>query len=214
MGGRPVIEYLLQRMDAAEPDEIRLITRPEKNDVVRYARGRRVCVIEERPPTLSASILSGTRDLAGDDVILLGFPDSIWEPVTGFVRLLEVVHAGADAALGLFRMSEPERSDVVETAPDGRVRAIHVRPEKPKTNRIWGCAALRARVLEGLIDDVQIGALLGEVAREGRVRGVDLSDLYLDIGTRSGLEEARRRLEEHSSSRLLGGPSSHSTLLP
>lgn len=214
MGGRPVIEYLLQRMQAAEPAEIRVITRPEKDDLVRYARGRRVCVIEEHPRTLSASILSGTRDLARDDVILLGFPDSIWEPVTGFIRLLEVVHARADAALGLFRISEPERSDVVETAPDGRVRAIHVRPEKAQTNRIWGCAALRARVFEGLSEDVEVGALLGDVARKGRVRGVDLSGLYLDIGTRSGLEEARRHLERHSSYRVGGRPSSQTTLLP
>jgi NDP-sugar pyrophosphorylase family protein len=214
VGGRPVIEYLLERMQAAEPDEIRLVTRPEKVDLVRYARRRRMRVIEEHPRTLSASILSGTRDLARDDVILLGFPDSIWEPVTGFIRLLEVVHAGVDAALGLFRMSEPERSDVVETTPDGRVRAIHVRPEKPRTNRVWGCAALRARVLDALSEDVPVGTLLGEVAGTGGVRGVDLSDLYLDIGTRTGLEEARRRLVEHSSSGLGGRPSSHSTLLP
>ena len=198
MGGRPVIEYLLQRMQAAEPDEIRLVTRPEKADLVHYARRRRVRVVEQHPRTLSASILSGTRDLTSDDVVLLGFPDSIWEPVTGFIRLLEVVYAGAHAALGLFRMSEPERSDVVETGPDGRVRAIHVRPEKPQSNRIWGCAALRARVVEALREDVEVGTLLGEVARRGGVRGIDLSDLYLDIGTWSGLEEARRRLEEPS----------------
>jgi NDP-sugar pyrophosphorylase family protein len=199
VGGTPVIEYLLQRMWAAKPDEVRVVTRPEKQDVVHYADRRGASVIEDHPATLSASILTGMRGLRRDDVVLLGFPDSIWEPVDGFVRLLDVLEDGADAALGLFHMAEPQRSDVVETDSDGRVLRIDVRPAKPKSNRIWGCAALRTGVLQGLREGVQVGTLLGEVSRRAVIRGVDLSDLYLDIGTPKGLEEAQLRLKQASS---------------
>jgi dTDP-glucose pyrophosphorylase len=192
------MQYLLERMEAAGPTEIRVVTRPEKVDVIRFAQRRGAHVLEEHPATTSASILAGTADLDVDDVVLIGFPDTIWEPLDGFLRLLELVHGGAAAALGLFSMSEPERGEVVETKRDGTVRAIHVRPAAPHSNRIWGCAALRAGVLRGLRADAHVGSALACAARSRVIRGIDLSDFYVDVGTPVGLAEARRRVEERS----------------
>ena len=43
VGGRPVIDFLIERLWLGGCEEIRVVTRPEKRDVIEYARvlGRR-----------------------------------------------------------------------------------------------------------------------------------------------------------------------------
>jgi len=49
------------------------------------------------------------------------------------VRLLDVLN-GFEAALGLFRGREPERSGVVEFAESGIVTSVEVKPPVPTSN--------------------------------------------------------------------------------
>jgi glucose-1-phosphate thymidylyltransferase len=189
VGGCPVIDHLLDRMRAAPADEIRVVTRPDKEDVAAHARAAGAEVILGEPETPAASFALGLEGLEPGDVALLGFPDTLWEPRDGYERLLAALD-GVDAALGLFGTLDLDRSDVVVVDGD-RVTRIDVKPAVPASELIWGCAAVRCAALDGLAAHAEAGHLLDGLAREGRVRGVHLSDSWLDVGTPESLARAR-----------------------
>jgi glucose-1-phosphate thymidylyltransferase len=189
--GRPVLDYAVERLRAADPDEIRIVIRPEKEDVAERARALELTVFEARPESLSESVLAGIAGLEDDDSVLLDLPDSIWEPVDGFSLLLAALTPGTDAVLATFHSPEPERGDVVEVDAEGRVRAVHVKSAEPPGNEVWGAVAARAGALGGLTRHGQPGELFDELAREGRVNAVRFPGEFLDIGTKEALARAR-----------------------
>jgi glucose-1-phosphate thymidylyltransferase len=187
VGGRPVMDYLVERMRAAPCDELLVVTRPEKRDVADHARALGAEVVEGHPATVADSLLLGIDGLGAEDVVLFGFPDSIWEPIDGFAQLLAGLE---EVSVGLFRCRDLRRSDVVTVEGD-RVTGIHVKPEEPASELIWGCLAARTEALRGLPGHDEPGIYLDELARAGRVRGVDFGTEFVDVGTPEALEAAR-----------------------
>ena len=168
--------------------------RPEKVDVVDLARALGLSVVEARPQTLAESIAAGVDDLAVDDIVMLDLPDSLWEPIDGFARLLQELSEETDVALAIFRSAEPERGDVVELDAQGRVAAVHVKSPRPKAELVWGAAAARAGAFAGLGHSRDPGHLFDELSRRGRVGAVRFPGEFVDIGTREALARARERL--------------------
>ena len=178
------MDFLLERMEIVPCAEIRVVTRPEKRDVQSHARARGALVVEARPSSVGASLRAGALGLDGARVAVFGFPDTLWEPVDGLARLVGRLGDDVHAVLGIFRAAEAARSDVVEF--DGeRVLAIEVKPERPRSDLVWGCAALRVRTLRALGGEP--GLALDRLARAGRVAGVRLEDPFVDIGTPEAL---------------------------
>jgi NDP-sugar pyrophosphorylase family protein len=196
--GRPVIDYVAERMRAGGAEELRVVTRPEKRDVVARASELDARTIEVRTRTVTESIAAGLEGLEPDSVVLLGFPDTVWEPVDGFRRLVERLAAGTEIVLGLFRTPDLHRSDVIRFDRSGRVAGVAVKPADPPSEWIWGCAAARRRALDGLDGAAEPGGHFDSLARRGVVAGVELSDRWLDIGTRDALERAAANLEAHA----------------
>ena len=193
IGGRPVMDYLMERMRLAGSSEIRVVTRPEKLDVVENAsRHAATTVVEGYPRSLAESCFTGMKGIGDDDTVLLGFPDSIWEPRDGFLNVIDLLGGGCKIALGLFHTSEPQRCEVVTLSDPsyGLVASIELRPPAPTSSLIWGCAAARASVLRGLEREREPGEYFRSFCPQGAVAGVWLSDTYVDIGTREGLREA------------------------
>lgn len=194
LGGRPVFEYVVERMRAGGAREIRLVTRPEKTDVASAARAAGIQVLLGHPPNAAASISLALEALAPEDVVLLGYPDTIWHPEDGFARVVELLLSeDANVVLGLFSTADLTRSDVVVCDPGGRVITVAVKPDDPPSDVIWGCAAARVGALEGLSEVEAPGYLFDRLARTGSVRGLFLSDSWIDIGTPEGLRAARGR---------------------
>ena len=188
VGGRAVIDYITERMRAAPCDQIRIVTRPEKADVVQHGAELDALVVPARPPSLGRSLLAGLAGLSDDDVVLIGFPDSIWEPVDGYARVLPLLGEGFDVGLGLFRVdADMRRFEPVLTNGGARVEAIEFKPEHPSSNWLWGCAALPAGVLRGLGDGDEPGVYFNSLCRSERVGAVRLSHSYIDIGTPAAL---------------------------
>jgi glucose-1-phosphate thymidylyltransferase len=194
IGGRPIMDYLVERMRLAGSSEIRVVTRPEKLDVVENAARQGATVVEGHPDSLAESFFIGMKDVDDDDIVLLGFPDSIWEPSDGYSRIIELLDDGCEVALGLFQTNEPERCEVVTLreagAESGLIAGIELRPPAPTSNLIWGCAAAPASVLRGLEHEREPGEYFNRLCLKDAVAGVWLSDRYVDIGTREGLREA------------------------
>lgn len=179
--GRPVMSYVVERMWAAGARTVRVVTRPEKLDVIETARKLRAEVVVARPPTVSDSVLAAMEALHPGDVVLLGFPDTIWEPPDGYCRLIDGIETGAETALGLFTSPEPSRGDVVTLDPSGRVLSVEVKPRHPSSDLIWGCAATLVGVLLDL-QDPEPGVHFDDRSKRGRTLGLYLSDTFIDIG--------------------------------
>lgn len=190
--GRPVIVHVVERMRAAGADEIRIVTRPDKPDVIAHAAGLGATVLLGEPPTSAESVLLALQGLSADDVAMIGFPDTLWTGTPGFGNVTALLAEGADVALGLFRgrdEAQLRRSDVVVLAGT-TVHAVQVKPERPGSDLLWGCAAARAGALGGLAGREHPGELFAELAGEGRVAGVVLEGEFLDVGTPADLEAA------------------------
>jgi dTDP-glucose pyrophosphorylase len=196
VGGRPLIDYVVERMRAVPCDEVRVVTRPDKRDVIEHCAELGIRVIEGQPETLAQSIALGVEGLASDDVTLIGLPDTIWDGEEGFARLVEALDGETDVVLGLFTSAEPERSDVVTLDPSGLVTAVAVKPERPASNLIWGCAAARAGALSGVEGRTWPGERFHHLAQQGRVRAVQFSGDFLDVGTKDALRRAEARFAE------------------
>jgi glucose-1-phosphate thymidylyltransferase len=192
VNGRPVIDYLVERMRTAGCDELRVVTRPEKEDVVSYAEEIGASVFLGHPGTINDSFATGMSGLDPETIVLLGFPDSLWEPADGFRPLVEAVQVGEQIALGLFEAPGLEGSDFLDLDDAGRVRHIEIKPARPPSDWIWGCAAALVGALEGLEREEWPSAFLNSLLRRGQeLFAVPLSSAYLDIGTRTSLRLAR-----------------------
>ena len=188
------MDYLVDRLRVGGCTALRVVTRPEKADVIAHAEQLGAAVILGYPRTVSASVAAGLDCLSEEDIILIGFPDTLWEPEDGYRQLVRALEDGCDVALGLFRIdaSDLRRSDVVVFGGhDGRIAGIDIKPAEPRSEWIWGCAAARISTLSGLGGVEWPGEYFDSLCKEGRdVRGIPLSDVWLDVGTRAALKRA------------------------
>lgn len=193
--GRPVVSYLVERIRAAKPDEIRLVTRSEKTDLVAWAAAEGIEVVLSEPPSVTASLLDGLQDVADDAIVLSGFPDTLWEPLDAFQRLADEVRSGVEIALGLFETNEPHRCDIVELDANGAVARIVVKPTHPSGAITWGCLAARARALRPMQGWAEPGQYFDSICNRITTAGTRLAGRYIDIGTRESLERVVARSE-------------------
>ena len=110
VGGRPIMDYLVDRMWAGGADEVRVVTRPEKTDVIANAERLGASVVLARPATINDSLAAGIAGLAPADIVLLGFPDSLWDPPDGFRRLADAVVAGPRGGPWALRLPRVSRA--------------------------------------------------------------------------------------------------------
>jgi dTDP-glucose pyrophosphorylase len=191
VGGRPIMDYVVERMRRGGCDELRVVTRPEKADVIAHAAEIGATVVLAYPRTTSESFAKGMEGLASEDVVLIGWPDTLWEPEDGYVPLVEAVERGHEIALGLFETEELERSDVISFDERGRVTGVHIKPADPPSGWIWGCAAARLRALAGLEREEWPGSFFDSLCKQGiELHATRLSSVWLDIGTREALDRA------------------------
>jgi NDP-sugar pyrophosphorylase family protein len=196
IGGKPVMDYVIERMRRAPCSELRVVTRPEKRDVIENARRHGAVVIEAYPKSLAESYFTGLRGLADEDTVLLDYPDSIWEPADGSRRVIEFLRGGNwDIALGLLRSPAPHRQEPVTLEESGRVSRILFKPKDPPSPAwTWGCAAAPAHILRPLEHEQEPGVYFNRLCPRGRVGAVVLPGTFLDMGTPEGLREVLESL--------------------
>ena len=127
----------------------------------------------------------------------LVFPDILFEPEDGFVRLLaRRLETGSDIILGLFPANHPSKEDTIDFDTNGIVRDITLRPSESTLRYTWGIAVWRPHFTEFLHDwvrdrnrvqEVELSAghaIRGAIGAGLRVDALVLSEEpYLDIGT-------------------------------
>jgi dTDP-glucose pyrophosphorylase len=188
------MDHVIERMRRAGCTDLRVVTRPDKEDVIAHAEEIGATVVLGHPATPGESFAMGMTGLAADDIVLIGWPDTLWEPEDGYVPLVQAVEEGREIALGLFETLDLERSDVLSFDHAGRITGIHIKPSQPPSSWIWGCAAARVRALAGLEREEWPGSFFNALCENGlELHGVPLSDVWLDIGTKEALAQATAR---------------------
>jgi glucose-1-phosphate thymidylyltransferase len=193
VGGRPVIDYVIDRMRSAACDDIRVVTRPEKTDVIAHVCAQGVTVVLGHPRTSSESFALGIDGLAPDDIVLLGWPDILWAGEDTYVTLVEAVKRGHEVALGLFETQDDlSRWDTVTLDGQGRVTGIYPKASEPPSTIVWAPAAARRRALVGLEHADWPGSHFDSLRKDGvPIHGIRFAGTCTDIGTKEDLERAR-----------------------
>jgi dTDP-glucose pyrophosphorylase len=189
--GTPIMGYLVSRMESCGCSAIRVVTRPEKSDVRAFAISRGLDVVLGKPPNVGASVTLALEGIPKGEILALGYPDTLWEPLNGFALLREGMDAETDVVLGLFETPDAYRSDVVRLDERGRVIEILVKPAMPPSSLVWGCLVGRVDALAAAACVAEIGEGLAPLMATGRVGSYFLSERWLDVGTPAALARAR-----------------------
>src|SRR5215213_7429961 len=147
---RAVTEYLLDRMLLGGATRLCFVISPGKSDIVSYFGGRigdaSICyAVQQQPAGLCDAIFHALPFIPRDEFVLVGLPDTVWFPETGFDAL-----AGDDLSFPCFPVDRPEFFDAVVINDDDTVREIQVKKTGADSKWIWGAFKLRASVLADL----------------------------------------------------------------
>ena len=89
---RAVSEYLVERMIKAGADKLCFVISPGKTDILEYY-GARIWgahiayVVQPTAGGLCDAIFCANPLIRDDEEVLIGLPDTVWEPEDGFARL-------------------------------------------------------------------------------------------------------------------------------
>jgi len=213
---RPICELALRAIRAAGARRCVVMVSSEKAEVLRVlAHGGGLdlslaYLVQPEPLGLPHALRCAAPWL-GDADVVFALPDTIVLPSNALQEVEERrVRAGADLALGVFPVEEPERLGPVEVGPEGDVDRILDKPGHRAVMNSWGVASWSATFTRFCAEWDEKGTAgpgreraLGhafEAARQAGLRVVARrfeSGLFLDIGTPSGLRRALQVLGEH-----------------
>ncbi|HEY4008757.1 MAG TPA: nucleotidyltransferase family protein [Acidobacteriaceae bacterium] len=200
---RAVSEFLVERMIRAGADKLCFVISPGKTDILEYYGSRLwgadiAYVVQPSPGGLCDAFFRAAPLIASEESVLLGLPDTIWQPEDGFAQLPEDL-----LSFLLFPVERPELFDAVITDAAGRVQEIQVKQESARSNWIWGAVRMPGRIFHELHRlwcradrmDEYLGTLVNAWLREGgEAVGVRAGTAYVDVGTVHGYREAVRLL--------------------
>lgn len=209
---RPVCELALRAIRGAGADQCLVLVSPEKAEVLRVLGSgdglelSLAYLVQPEPRGLPHAVRCARRWLQDADVVF-ALPDTIVLPRDALARVhAHRRQAGADLALGVFPVEEPERLGPVEMAPDGEVLGIHDKPGHGRWRNSWGVASWSRRFTDFCSEWDEARrpgtgeAALGHAFEAARQAGLAVTALlfedgrFLDIGTPAGLRAALRAL--------------------
>jgi dTDP-glucose pyrophosphorylase len=223
-----VSEYLIERMVEGGADKIAFVISPGKSDILEYygagQHGAAMAyVVQPSPDGLCDAIFQAAPLIGPDEEVLVGLPDTVWFPRSGFAALPD-----GQLSFLLFPVDEPRFFDAVVTDADDRVQEIQVKRADATSRWIWGAFkmpghtlhALHALWLERKRTDEFIGTLVNAyLAAGGKAVGVKAGRSYVDVGTFNGYRAALALLsgareEEAERAPAPGAVAGHQAVLP
>jgi len=219
-GRRPkvVCLYLLENMRRAGITKAYVVLRDGKWDIPAYLKSGAMVDMHLSYLVLSFPFgapftLDEAYPFIRQSVVAFGFPDMIYQPEDAFSQLRsQQLSSDASVLLGLFPSMEPDKVDMVEIEPDGRVVKIDIKPVRTELAYTWGIALWRPIFSDFMHDyvtarkpnaatqpEISVGNVIQAAIEAGlKVDGSPVSTQpYLDIGTSAGLMLAIR---QHGSS--------------
>lgn len=144
-GSRPkaVSHYLLEKMRVAGVRRTYIVLREGKWDIPNYfgdgsALGMHLAYLMMGVPYGSPYTLNQAYSFVENALVVFGFPDILFTPDDAFVQLLaRQAVTRADLVLGLFRAHNHRAMDMVETASNGAVTSIQIKPSITRLSNAW-----------------------------------------------------------------------------
>ncbi|MBC5772963.1 dTDP-glucose pyrophosphorylase [Pontibacter sp. KCTC 32443] len=214
---KAVSQYLLELMRKAGVAQTYVILRDGKWDIPSYFgdgskyKMQLAYLMMNRPYGTPFSVDQAYNFVKGKTIVF-GFPDILVEPKNVFVKLLEKQQqTQADVVLGLFKIANPHKWDMVETDETGNVKNILPKPESSDLKHAWCIAVWSPAFTEYMhqyLQQVEPEFILGELKElpMGSVIQVAIGNGMivqsvcfhegncLDIGTPEDLKKAIKRL--------------------
>lgn len=194
-----VSEYLVERLIIGGATKLCFVVSPRKYDIIEYFGGgdypADICyVMQPQPFGLCDAIFRAVPLVHPEETVMVGLPDTVWFPETGFSALGDDV-----LSFLLFPVERPELFDAVVVDDEHRVLEIQVKRPQPDSHWIWGGFKMPGAILHELFRlwcardrrDVQVGTLINAYLAEGGVaEAVHAGQSYVDVGTFDGYREA------------------------
>jgi glucose-1-phosphate thymidylyltransferase len=204
---RAVSEYLVERMILAGATKLCFVISPGKTDILEYYGSRLwgvdiAYVVQPSPGGLCDALFRALPLVHEEEQVLIGLPDTIWNPKNGFSTLPADV-----LSFLLFPVKNPELFDAVVTDANGSVEEIQVKQKNARSNWIWGGIRMPGRVLHDLHAvwcrpdrrDEYFGTVVNAWLQEGgEAVGIRSGQKYVDVGTVHGYRAGIRLLSNES----------------
>ncbi len=203
----PVISHVLRCMNLAGINDMIVVLRDGKQDIVEYLTSS-----EWNHNNFAFKFTPGTSgvpetvalglDSTQTRNVVFGFPDILFEPRDAFVKLIHrLENSDADVVLGLFPTDNPSKMDMVATDDSGRVVDIQIKPGSTSLDLTWILAAWKPSFSNYLSNNAH-GSHLGHVFQLAMADGQHIDSVSfddgrsLDIGTPDDLSRARTWLDQ------------------
>ena len=146
MRPKVVSHYLLEKMRLANIKKAFIILREGKWDIPAYLGDGKmldmnIAYLMMDVPFGAPFTLDQAYPFVQDALVALGFPDIMIEPDEVYKKLLlKQAETDAEIVLGLFPAGNPHKTDMVELDDNGRIRALHIKPEQTQLTYTWQIA--------------------------------------------------------------------------
>lgn len=213
---KAVSQYLIEALVMAGVSRLFIVIGPGKLEIVEYFRNGEsfgvpiAYIFQSEAKGMPYALDLVTPWLKGDETILMGMPDTIFEPRDAFQQLVSA-HKNweADVTLGLFPTESPQKFGMIGLDSDYNVIEHVDKPSVTHLRWLWGIAcwgprftALMHEVLEAQGADIAarkgrevvLGDIFDVALSVGlRVKGLPFEGgRYIDIGTYEDLQQAVR----------------------
>jgi glucose-1-phosphate thymidylyltransferase len=218
VGGRPILELLLERLPLAELDAIYVVTNAKFAQRFRdWAPGYRENVVvvndgtsteEDRLGAIGNLALVIEREQIDDDLLVAAGDSIFTDQLDGLVRFARERGAPVTAVYDVGDLEAMKRLSSIAVDSDSRVISFEEKPERP-TSTLAGIALyfyprailpLVAQYLAEGNDPDQPGRLIGWLYRRVPVYAWRVPGRWFDIGTPDTLAEAKSLLEAEATS--------------
>jgi NDP-sugar pyrophosphorylase family protein len=145
--GRPMLEHVLDNLEAAGFNEFLIVTGYHREKIERHFENWRLPIqfrLQEVPNGTGAAARLA-RPFAGDEPFLLTFGDIICEPAA-YLRSMDVIdeHPATRAVLGVKYVDDPWQGAAVYADTEGRITKVVEKPPRGTSSTCWNSAGLFA----------------------------------------------------------------------
>jgi glucose-1-phosphate thymidylyltransferase len=212
---RVASSFLLESFRKTKAQKTFVILRKGKWDIPEYlldgrASGMPLAYIVSESTDGVPYTLNKAYPFVQNNIILLGFPDILFEPLDAFNQLIvQQQVTGADLVLGLFKTDKPEKADMIAFDSDGGLQDIIIKPKQSSLIYTWIMAVWTPKFTQFMFDhlnhikpetaDNTNELHIGDVVRAAIKADIKTSYLqfdagsFLDIGTPAELKKIKNQ---------------------